>query len=74
MFTRLWKDTEFYGVGCLKFYNTIYNLEHKLVLDLRSRLNTLVGFGDEIFKSSSCTISINVVISFNQLSAHFEQP
>lgn len=72
MFLRLWKNIEFYGVGCLKFDNTIYHLEHKLTLDLRSRLNTLVRFGDVIFKSSSSATSVNVIITFSQLSAQFE--
>lgn len=45
-------------MGHLKLDSTIYPSERELVLDLRGRLNTLVGFGDEIFKSSQSALSI----------------
>lgn len=51
-------NIEFYAVGNLKSDSTIHPSKHELVMDLRVRLNTLVGFEDEIFKRSQSVLSI----------------
>lgn len=54
---KLQRNIEFYTLGQLKLDSIVYPLKHEFVLDLRGRLNTLVGFGDEIFKSSQFALS-----------------
>lgn len=55
---KLQRNINFYTLGQLKLDSIIYPLECEFVLGLRGRLNTLVGFGDEIFKSSQSALSI----------------
>lgn len=61
---KLQRNIEFHTLDLLKLDSIsivciyIYPLDCEFVLDLRGRLNTLVGFGVEIFKSSQSALFI----------------